>query len=198
MLIGDTTEQMNRSFRYQYDTNMLSKFPEILKMTFPKFLRKPPCTELGYDTDTEMLKNQLDVMRGEFGELNQYMCSDAAHRCRMPGPTGREEDKRELMTPTSTFYIMTVCFVEKTRNSAIDRNIGHLDNEFDIDGLESLEGTKVGNIKPQVGRFVFPDGPGVIVLASCRLLTVVFSLQSLSAQFLPFLVEKRREPVAGS
>ena len=79
--------------------------------------------------------------------------------------------------------------MEKTRNSAIDRNIEHLDNEIDMDGLESFEGTKVGNIKPQVGRFVFPDGPGVIVLASCRLLTVVFSLESLSAQLLPFLVE---------
>ena len=92
MQIGDRTEQMNRFFRYQYDSNMLSKFPKILKMTFPESLRIA-CTELGYDTDTEMLKNQLDVMQGEFGELIQYKCSDAAYHCRMPGPTGREEDK---------------------------------------------------------------------------------------------------------
>merc|ERR1712107_158057 len=39
-------------------------------------------------------------------------------------------------------------------------------------GLEGLEGMKVDNIKPQVDRFVFPDGHGVIVLASGRLLNL--------------------------
>merc|ERR1711935_387774 len=41
--------------------------------------------------------------------------------------------------------------------------------EIDIAGLEGLEGIKVENIKPQVDRFVFPDGHGVIILASGRL-----------------------------
>merc|ERR1712046_323702 len=36
-------------------------------------------------------------------------------------------------------------------------------------GIESFPGIKVENIKPQVDRFVFPDGHGVIVLASGRL-----------------------------
>merc|ERR1712014_36697 len=48
-------------------------------------------------------------------------------------------------------------------------NIGHFDNEIDMDGLEKFEGIKVENIKPQCDRFVFPDGHGVIVLASGRL-----------------------------
>merc|ERR1739848_778658 len=39
-------------------------------------------------------------------------------------------------------------------------------------GLESFEGIKVENIKPQVDRFVFPNGTGVIVLASGRLLNL--------------------------
>ena len=43
------------------------------------------------------------------------------------------------------------------------------DNEIDMDGLEKFPGMKVENIKPQVDRFVFPDGHGVIVLASGRL-----------------------------
>merc|ERR1711964_581837 len=42
--------------------------------------------------------------------------------------------------------------------------------EIDMAGLEGFEGIKVENIKPQVDRFVFPDGHGVIVLASGRLL----------------------------
>jgi len=50
--------------------------------------------------------------------------------------------------------------------------IGHFDNEIDMAGLEALSGMKVENIKPQVDRFVFPDGHGVIVLASGRLLNL--------------------------
>merc|ERR1712178_521420 len=53
---------------------------------------------------------------------------------------------------------------------AIVGNIGHFDNEIDMAGLEGFEGIKVENIKPQVDRFVFPDGHGVIILASGRLL----------------------------
>merc|ERR1712008_602540 len=46
------------------------------------------------------------------------------------------------------------------------------DNEIDMAGLEKLEGIKVENIKPQVDRFIFPDGHGVIVLAAGRLLNL--------------------------
>merc|ERR1712031_102181 len=44
--------------------------------------------------------------------------------------------------------------------------------EIDMAGLEGFEGIKCENIKPQVDRFVFPDGHGVIVLASGRLLNL--------------------------
>merc|ERR1711935_496688 len=49
-------------------------------------------------------------------------------------------------------------------------NIGHFDNEIDMDGL--MEGTKRMNIKPQVDKFTFPSGNGVIVLAEGRLLNL--------------------------
>merc|ERR1712032_1810375 len=52
------------------------------------------------------------------------------------------------------------------------RVILHFDNEIDMAGLEKCEGIKVENIKAQVDRFVFPDGHGVIVLASGRLLNL--------------------------
>merc|ERR1711930_22107 len=51
-------------------------------------------------------------------------------------------------------------------------NYDHFDNEIDMAGLEGFPGIKVENIKPQVDRFVFPDGHGVIVLASGRLLNL--------------------------
>merc|ERR1712226_1295193 len=58
------------------------------------------------------------------------------------------------------------------KNNAIVGNIGHFDNEIEMEKLEKFEGIKVENIKPQVDRFVFPDGHGVIILASGRLLNL--------------------------
>merc|ERR1712039_891893 len=61
---------------------------------------------------------------------------------------------------------------KKMKNNAIVGNIGHFDNEIDMAGLEKCEGVKVENVKPQVDRFEFPDGHGIIVLAAGRLLTL--------------------------
>merc|ERR1719450_806714 len=71
---------------------------------------------------------------------------------------------------TGNFNIITLEHMKKMKNNAIVGNIGHFDNEIDMDGLEKMAGIKVENIKAQVDRFVFPDGHGVIVLASGRLL----------------------------
>merc|ERR1711953_385802 len=62
--------------------------------------------------------------------------------------------------------------MKKMKNNAIVGNIGHFDNEIDMAGLEVLAGIKVDNIKPQVDRYEFPDGHGVIVLAAGRLLNL--------------------------
>merc|ERR1712176_825469 len=68
--------------------------------------------------------------------------------------------------------IITLEHMKKMKNNAIVGNIGHFDNEIEMDKLEKFAGIKVENIKPQVDRFVFPDGHGVIVLASGRLLNL--------------------------
>jgi len=73
---------------------------------------------------------------------------------------------------TGNFDIITLEHMKKMKNNAIVGNIGHFDNEIDMAGLEGFPGIKVENIKPQVDRFVFPDGHGVIVLASGRLLNL--------------------------
>jgi len=73
---------------------------------------------------------------------------------------------------TGNFNIITLDHMKKMKNNAIVGNIGHFDNEIDMAGLEGMAGMKVENIKPQVDRFVFPDGHGVIVLASGRLLNL--------------------------
>merc|ERR1711912_184668 len=73
---------------------------------------------------------------------------------------------------TGNFKIITLEHMKKMKNNAIVGNIGHFDNEIAMEDLEQFPGIKVENIKPQVDRFVFPDGHGVIVLASGRLLNL--------------------------
>merc|ERR1711904_663706 len=77
-----------------------------------------------------------------------------------------------FVTTTGNFDIITVEHMKKMKNNAIVGNIGHFDNEIDMAGLEGTAGIKVENIKPQVDRFVFPSGNGIIVLASGRLLNL--------------------------
>merc|ERR1719484_413500 len=77
-----------------------------------------------------------------------------------------------FVTTTGNFDIITVDMMRKMKNNAIVGNIGHFDNEIDMAGLEGAEGMKIENIKPQVDRFVFPSGNGVIVLAAGRLLNL--------------------------
>jgi len=77
-----------------------------------------------------------------------------------------------FVSSTGNFNIITFDHMKKMKNNAIVGNIGHFDNEIDMAGLENSAGMKVENIKPQVDRFVFPDGHGVIILASGRLLNL--------------------------
>ena len=77
-----------------------------------------------------------------------------------------------FVTTTGNKGIIMVDDMVKMKNNAIVGNIGHFDNEIDMAGLEAYPGIKHINIKPQVDRFVFPDGHGVIVLAEGRLLNL--------------------------
>merc|ERR1712119_182355 len=77
-----------------------------------------------------------------------------------------------FVTTTGNMGIITVNHMKNMKNNAIVGNIGHFDNEIDMAGLEKLQGINVENIKPQVDRFIFPDGHGVIVLAAGRLLNL--------------------------
>merc|ERR1739848_722050 len=72
-------------------------------------------------------------------------------------------------TTTGNFKIITLEHMKAMKNNAIVGNIGHFDNEIEMQQLEEFPGIKVENIKPQVDRFVFPDGHGVIILAAGRL-----------------------------
>jgi len=74
-----------------------------------------------------------------------------------------------FITTTGNFKIISLEIMKLMKNNAIVGNIGHFDNEIEMAALEGFPGIKVENIKPQVDRFVFPDGHGIIMLASGRL-----------------------------
>ena len=81
-----------------------------------------------------------------------------------------------FITATGNKNIVMLEHMRQMKNNAIIGNIGHFDNEIDMQGLE--DEVKEGNveqieIKPQVDRFEFKEsGKGVIVLASGRLLNL--------------------------
>merc|ERR1712156_1293746 len=77
-----------------------------------------------------------------------------------------------FVTATGNKDIIMAEDMAKMKNNAIVGNIGHFDNEIDMEGLEKWKGIKRDNIKPQVDRWEFPDGHSVIVLAEGRLLNL--------------------------
>merc|ERR1712054_267019 len=76
-----------------------------------------------------------------------------------------------FITTTGNKGIIMCDMMSKMKNNAIVGNIGHFDNEIDMEGLEKA--TTRNNIKPQVDRFTFPEtGRSVIMLAEGRLLNL--------------------------
>jgi adenosylhomocysteinase len=77
-----------------------------------------------------------------------------------------------FVTATGNYQIIMIEDMAQMKNNAIVGNIGHFDNEIDMAGLAAYPGIKCENIKDQVDRFEFPDGHGIIMLASGRLLNL--------------------------
>jgi adenosylhomocysteinase len=62
--------------------------------------------------------------------------------------------------------------MEAMKDQAIVCNIGHFDNEIQVDALEAREDVDCLNIKPQVDKFTFPSGNCIFLLASGRLVNL--------------------------
>jgi adenosylhomocysteinase len=76
------------------------------------------------------------------------------------------------VTATGNRDIITVEHMQKMKDQAIVCNIGHFDNEIQMDKLNDLAGIKVINIKPQVDKYQFPDGHAIFILAEGRLVNL--------------------------
>src|ERR1700685_3040404 len=77
-----------------------------------------------------------------------------------------------IITTTGNKDIITAAHMAAMKHQAIVGNIGHFDNEIDRAGLTKTPGIERINIKPQVDKWVFPDGHAVIILSEGRLLNL--------------------------
>jgi adenosylhomocysteinase len=77
-----------------------------------------------------------------------------------------------FITTTGNKDIITADHMARMKHQAIVGNIGHFDNEIDMAGLEATPGIERINIKPQVDKWVFPDGHAVLILSEGRLLNL--------------------------
>jgi adenosylhomocysteinase len=74
-----------------------------------------------------------------------------------------------FVTATGNFNVINHDQMIKMKNGAIVCNIGHFDNEIDVEGLKQYQWE---NIKPQVDHVIFPDGKRIILLAEGRLINL--------------------------
>ena len=76
------------------------------------------------------------------------------------------------VTTTGNVDIITLEHMEKMKDQAIVCNIGHFDNEIQVDRLNTAKGVTRTNIKPQVDMYTFPDGRQMFLLAEGRLVNL--------------------------
>ena len=76
------------------------------------------------------------------------------------------------VTTTGNRDIITVEHMQAMKDQAIVCNIGHFDNEIQVDALYALKGVERINIKPQVDKFVFANGNAIFLLAEGRLVNL--------------------------
>jgi len=76
------------------------------------------------------------------------------------------------VTCTGNVDVLTLEHLQKMKDQAIVCNIGHFDNEIQIDRLNGATGVKKVNVKPQVDQYTFPSGNTIFVLAEGRLVNL--------------------------
>ena len=89
--------------------------------------------------------------------------------------TTMEEAVKEgniFVTTTGNKDVITVEHMQQMKDQSIVCNIGHFDNEIQVDKLVSFPGIVHTNIKPQVDKYTFPKGNSIFLLAEGRLVNL--------------------------
>ena len=77
-----------------------------------------------------------------------------------------------FVTTTGNRDIIRIEHMENMRDQTIVCNIGHFDNEIQVEQLNAYPGMEIENIKPQVDKYVFPNGNALYLLAEGRLVNL--------------------------
>lgn len=77
-----------------------------------------------------------------------------------------------FVTTTGNKDIITADHMAAMKDQAIVCNIGHFDNEIQVSRLEAWKGIQKVNIKPQVDKYIYPDGHAIYLLAEGRLVNL--------------------------
>jgi adenosylhomocysteinase len=76
------------------------------------------------------------------------------------------------VTTTGNLDVITVAHLAAMKDQAVVCNIGHFDNEIQVDKLNNYPGVRRTNIKPQVDKYTFPNGREIFLLAEGRLVNL--------------------------
>jgi adenosylhomocysteinase len=76
------------------------------------------------------------------------------------------------VTTTGNVDVITIEHMSRMKDQAVVCNIGHFDNEIQVDALNRFPGIECVNIKPQVDKYVFPAGQELYLLAEGRLVNL--------------------------
>ncbi|MDD2633891.1 MAG: adenosylhomocysteinase [Bacteroidales bacterium] len=77
-----------------------------------------------------------------------------------------------FVTTTGNKHVITLEHMSQMKDQAIVCNIGHFDNEIQVDALDEAKGVEKINIKPQVDKYTFPTGRCIYMLAQGRLVNL--------------------------
>jgi adenosylhomocysteinase len=77
-----------------------------------------------------------------------------------------------FVTTTGNCDVITIEHMKQMKDQAIVCNIGHFDNEIQVDALVNYPGIEHLNIKPQVDKYTFPEGNSLFLLAEGRLVNL--------------------------
>jgi adenosylhomocysteinase len=76
------------------------------------------------------------------------------------------------ISATGNTDVITLEHMQRMKDQAVVGNIGHFDNEIQVDALNDAKGVKRTNIKPQLDKYTFPDGHEIFLLSEGRLLNL--------------------------
>ncbi len=77
-----------------------------------------------------------------------------------------------FVTTTGCCDVIRIEHIQQMKHDAIICNIGHFDIEIDVAALKAVKGIQKVTIKPQVDRYIFPNGKAVLLLAEGRLVNL--------------------------